>query len=104
MARAQPLPQPFLGVCPKPYRGPTALTSEEFAAWASHPVTEWVAARYEAMALACREDWVSRSWASGEATPESLLELRTRADCYMAFLETDWGRYSEIQINPKGNR
>jgi hypothetical protein len=97
--RPDPHPQAFLSAVPKPYRGKITPTPEEFAAWAQHPVTEWVAARYMAMAGACREAWIEESWRKGLADEKMLLALRTRADCYSAFTETTYERY--LEIDPK---
>lgn len=73
-----------------------APTQEEFDAWAQHPITEWVAARYEIMALACRDAWSQHSWSAGVADEKLLTELRAKADAYMAFLETTYERYTSI--------
>ena len=81
---------------PKPDRHAKPPTAEEFAVWCELPVTRWVAARYEAQALACREAWTRESWDGGAANPEKLAELRVRADCYMAFMQTNWNRYATL--------
>lgn len=103
--RRQPNPPPtkreaeeaaFLGATPKPYHGPITPTAEEFAAWCEQPVTRWVAACYSDWAENMRQTWLRDSWDSGSATPELLLELRVRADCYRAFLETDHERYTHV--------
>jgi hypothetical protein len=71
-------------------------TADEFDAWCEHPVTRYVAAAWQAAAVAQREAWTAASWSSGEADPNTLLELRTRADAYSAFLETGLERYVEL--------
>ena len=71
-------------------------SQDEFEAWTLHPVTRYVAAAWQAAADAQREAWTNETWLSGEAKPETLLELRTRADAYSAFLETGLERYVEL--------
>lgn len=90
---AEPAPQPSHLPRPDARVEPTA---DEFSAWADHPVTRYVAAAWEAAALAQREAWTADSWVTGEANPMTLLELRTRADAYSAFLETGLERYVEL--------
>lgn len=82
---------------PEPSREPRLVpTAEEFSAWAQHPVTRWVAAKYEHMARAQQDEWMKASWLGGKIEPLALCELRTRADAYMAFLETGWSDYAVI--------
>lgn len=76
-------------------------TQDEFSAWADHPVTRYVAAAWEAAALAQREAWTDSSWNSGTADPLMLTELRTRADAYSAFLETGLERYVELNTQDR---
>ena len=102
---AQPMPRPdappsFETVTPQPTRSMVVPTPEEYAAWASHPVTEWVARCYAQMAEAQQAAWLTNSWQASSRTPEDvrlladmLIELRTRADAYRAFIETNWRDY-----------
>lgn len=71
-------------------------SDEEFAAWCEHPVTRFVAACHAKAAEQQREAWSSASWGNGHADPNALIELRTRADAYMAFLETPLEAYVKI--------
>jgi hypothetical protein len=60
---------------------------EDFAAWAEHSVTRFVALAYERAALEAKRVWIVKSWQGGEANPDTLRDLRTTADCYRSFLE-----------------
>lgn len=73
---------------PKPDLSGHEPTADEFAAWCEHPVTRFVAKAYEAAAEKQREEWIKVSWGGGKMDPLLHTELRTRADAYMAFLET----------------
>lgn len=94
--RRQPNPLPkdaledFRLAKPVPSRRKYVPTPEEWAAWCDHPVTQWVAAAYEAQAARCREAWTAASWANGLADPLLLKELRTRADNFEAFTQSDY--------------
>ncbi len=76
-----------------------APTADEFESWCAHPTTRFVAAAFEAAALAQRTEWMTASW-SPTADPDFLrlyrLELMARADAYSAFLETGLERYVEL--------
>jgi hypothetical protein len=78
-----------------------APSLEEFAAWTEHPVTRYVAAAWLAGARMQREAWAEASWNSGKAEPQTLGELRTRADAYSAFLETGLERYVELNTQDR---
>lgn len=69
---------------------------EDFAAWCEHPVTKFVAVCFEKASDKNREQWEELSWIQGNSNPETLLELRTRADAYRAFLETTKESYEHI--------
>jgi hypothetical protein len=81
---------------PKP--DPKALIphSDDWAAWIEHPVTRFVATAWANAADAQRDVWIALSWGSGNPDPEKLLEYRTRADAYMAFLETPLEDYVRL--------
>lgn len=73
-------------------------TEDEFAAWCEHPVTRFVAAGWERAADLQVDAW---SDAFLSAPPDTdlntkRLELVTRADAYMAFLETTLSDYVSI--------
>ncbi len=89
-------PRPAPPPLPKPDHNQAHPHPEDFAAWCEHPVTRFVARAFEAAAIKQRETWVDNSWTGGEAEPELLLELRTRADAYMAFMETGRDEYVAI--------
>lgn len=71
-------------------------TPEEFAAWCEHPTTRWVAAAWLKAAEAQKEQWIAASWGAGDADPNLLLEWRTRADAYLAFIQTGRENYERI--------
>jgi hypothetical protein len=85
---------------PQPETRPIVPTEEEFAAWAEQPVTRFVAQAFALGAEIQRQAWLAASWANGEADPLKLMELRTRADAYRAFLETTWADYLKT-VNPE---
>ena len=77
------------------------ITEEEFEAWCEHPVTRFVAAAYQQAAEEQREGWLRASWDGGEADPKTLVMLKTRADAYRAFVETDWAHHAAmLQAEP----
>lgn len=86
---------------PKPHVVNHSPTADEFASWCEHPVTRWVASAYEAGIQANIAAW--RGMLDGGKT-ETLamdrIELRTRADAYRAFLETNHADYLRL-IDPK---
>lgn len=95
LVRAARAPQPApRAITPKP-SGPKdpVPTKEEFEAWAQLPVTRWVALVMANMAEVQKSAWVHMSWVGGVHNPEKLTEYRTRADAYMAFIETPYERY-----------
>lgn len=79
---------------PKPDPKPLVPHPEDFAAWCEHPVTKFVAAAFVAGAAKQRDAWMSTSWSGGKADAEKLIEFRTRADAYSAFMETGLDRYA----------
>ncbi len=81
---------------PKP--DPRALVPhpDDFDAWCEHPVTRFIATAYAACAAAQRDAWLTASWTTGDADPVQLNTLRTRADAYMAFLETGLNDYAKL--------
>lgn len=88
---------PKVPVTPRPdARGVLIPTAEEFAAWCAHPITRFVASAMQQAAEQQRDAWFARSWGDGQADPLALIELRTRADAYMAFLETGLEQYAAL--------
>lgn len=78
---------------PKPSKHNYVPTPEEWAAWCANPVSEWVAAAFAAKAAECRETWTRTSWDGAVANQELLIELRTRADNFEAFLTANFKDY-----------
>lgn len=78
---------------PRPNLKAPIPTQDEFDAWTEHPVTVFVATAYQRLAELQREAWLESSWGSGQGDALMLNELRTRADAYMAFLETGLEQY-----------
>lgn len=83
---------------PSPDRRGNGLTPtpDEFAAWAEHPVSRYVAAAWERAADAQRADWLAKSWSASPLDPILREVLMARADAYMAFLETGLEDYMRI--------
>lgn len=100
--RANPPPRdrdhpdwPYQAVTPKPLDGAVILPDpEDFAQWCEHPMTRFVATAFAAAAEAQRRAWLARSWEHGEADQNKLTELRTRADAYLALLQTPLSAYA----------
>lgn len=68
----------------------TAISEEEFLAWHDDPVTRWVMEGATKAAAKNKLAWTDGSWATGRADQDALNELRTRADAYLALVETDF--------------
>lgn len=85
-----------LSAKPKPDLTSAPPHPEDFAAWCEHPVTRFVAAAWAHAAQAQCEAWMRESWGTGNADPLALLELRTRADAYTAFMEAGLEQYVAI--------
>ena len=62
-------------------------SDEEFEAWRDHPITQFVMEAYRRMAAEQKAAWVEGSWEAGDANPDMLIELRTRADAYRSMSE-----------------
>lgn len=72
-------------------------TADEFAAWCEQPVTRWVAAAFAHSATAAVDEWTNLlSFGKPENLALAQKELRTRADAYLAFLQTNHARYLQI--------
>lgn len=70
-------------------------SEEEFEAWRDSPTTRWV---FAACAIAAAENkrvWDEASWDTGNCSPELLLELKTRADAYLALEQTTYDGWLE---------
>lgn len=84
---------PMRPALPRPDYGANSPDPEDFAAWCEHPVTRFVAAAMARAAERQRDEWTRQSWGQGACDPIELNTLRTRADAYMAFLETGLREY-----------
>ncbi len=81
---------------PKPDPRAQVPHPEDWDAWTQHPTTRFVATAMHAAAEQQREAWFAKSWGNGDCDPQTLTELRTRADAYMAFLETGLEQYAAL--------
>lgn len=59
------------------------VTYDEFDAWLLHPATKWLREAAKALADDRREAWTAASWEAGNASPETLRELRGQADAHL---------------------
>lgn len=66
------------------------ISEEEFTAWRDDPVTAWVFRGIQRTAALQREAFSADAWATGKADQQTLTELRTRADAYLALIATDY--------------
>lgn len=66
------------------------MTNEDFARWRDDAVTQWVFRAIAVVADENKETWLQASWINGNANPELLSELRTRADAYRALIDTSY--------------
>lgn len=86
----------FADVLPVPDHNYIIPDDEDFAAWCEHPTTRFVAACFEKASEKNRELWEEISWIQGNCEATKLVELRTRADAYLAFLQTTKENYANI--------
>ena len=86
----------FADYVPVPDYNIVVPDDEDFAQWAMHPITRFVATCFERAADKNRELWEELSWLQGNPDPQKLIELRTRADAYRAFLETRKEDYEHL--------
>lgn len=93
---AKPELDPYLGVTPRPGKTVEIPTGDEFASWCHHPVTQFVAHCHQVAADKQKDAWEEISWNAGSANLELLIELKTRADAYLAFLQTRREQYVDI--------
>ena len=63
----------------------TAPSRDEFATWRDDPVTRFVMAALDRNADECRDEWLRKSWNTGEADQAVLIGLRERADALLGF-------------------
>lgn len=79
-----------------------APTREEFEAWRDHPVSRMVFAGLARNADECREAWQDASWGQGHATPDLLVELRTRADTLRTLEDASYEAWCEtLGLDPQ---
>lgn len=91
MNRKPPAP-----ILPRPDERAMRPHPDDWAAWCAHPVTRFVATAMLRSALAQRDAWFDISWTGGNADPAALAVLHTRADAYMALLETPLESYAKL--------
>ena len=63
------------------------ISREDFTRWKEDPVTRAVIEAHRQTAEDNRDAWIKHSWDNGHSNPLTLLELRTRADAYLAIAE-----------------
>lgn len=83
-------------VLPQPDPRPQVPHPEDWDAWCQHPITRFVASAMQRSAELQREAWSAASWGQGSCDPLLLNTYRTRADAYMAFLETGLESYAKL--------
>lgn len=71
------------------------MTREEFDGWLKDPVTIWAFKAVRAAAEAEKAEWLRLSWDSGEASPETLIELRTRAMALTELCDNDFETWQQ---------
>ena len=78
-----------------------APSRDEFAAWRADPTTMFVMAALARNAEECREEWLARSWGSGEADQRTLDGLRERSDALLGFT-ADYEAFCEtLRLKPE---
>lgn len=70
--------------------GALAMKREDFDGWLRDPVTRWIMAGVRNAAEQDKAEWVRDSWESGNASPERLLELRTRASALTELVDNEF--------------
>jgi hypothetical protein len=84
---------------------PTSLaqpTREDWQMWVENPVSQWVFQALQTAAEAQRTAWVNQTWGPdlsgepGRPDPMHLLELKTRADAYVAMAEAPYDKLCEL--------
>lgn len=85
---------------PAPSKRNYVPTPEEWAAWCSNPVSEWVAAAHAAKAEECHRMWTEQSWNTGTPDPALLVALRAQAQTFRAFIEANYGDYVAATKTP----
>ena len=96
MNKPENLRSRFADVVPVPDHNYVVPDDEDFAQWAQHPITRFVAACFEIAANKNREQWEELSWMQGNCEATTLVELRTRADAYLAFSQTKKEDYEQL--------
>lgn len=78
------------------------FSPEDLEAWKADPLSQWVLKALRTQAEACRSEWVETTWGSqlsgapGAADQALLIELKARADSYLAVEEATYQRICEI--------
>lgn len=63
-------------------------SEEEFITWRENPITRWILGACAKAAAENRQAWIEASWSAGNADPLLLVELKSRADAYLALEQT----------------
>lgn len=75
-----------------------SVSSEEFADWQQHPVTEYVVGLMRRWAERQQAEWGAQAWDAENIDPLFLKEAKTRADCYRTIPDStleDWQSIEE---------
>ena len=56
------------------------VTRDDFAAWAEHPVTQWILSAFGSQADALREGWIEGAWNADRLDPVEKTRAHTRWD------------------------
>lgn len=69
---------------------------EDFIRWREDRVTRWIFTAIMAGVRDQESAWMKASWENGACSEALLRVLRTRADAYMALIETEYEGWCEM--------
>lgn len=78
-----------------------APSRDAFEAWRDDPTTMFVMAALLRNAEECREEWLRKSWHTGEADQTTLVGLRERADALLGFTADYEAFCSTLGLDPE---
>ena len=87
--KPEPRPKPRLRAVRR------APAREDFAQWKELPVTRFVMAAFRAQAQLCETTWHDQTWEAGAVDPNALVDLKARADTYMALEESGYEAFCD---------